>query len=162
MLLLSMRKVWTFLSELGIDILFLEKDASDYEEAIKLCANFLQEQGFVKDSFLAACLAREKNFPTGLPLKLGVAIPHADNIHVIKSCLCLLKLQRPVKFNRIDDPKATVDVSFMVCIAIAKPNNHSLVLAQLITAFQDENFVTELSQSSSLEMFRIFKDRMAS
>lgn len=144
-----------------MNFVFLEKDASNYKEAIRLCAELLQEQGYVKDTFKKACLAREKKFPTGVPVVGGVAIPHADKTHVIKSCLCLLKLPRPVNFNRIDDPSETVAVSFVVCIAIDRSSNHSSVLTKLIRAFQDENFVARLSQNSSEETFRIFKDKMA-
>lgn len=134
---------------------------ANYVEAIRTCAELLQQQGYVKDTFGDACLAREQKFPTGVPVPRGLAIPHADSIHVLKSCLCLLKLSKSVKFNRIDDPNATVDVSFVVCIAIAQGSNHNAVLAQLIQAFQDENFVNGLSQSSSKETQRLFEVRMA-
>src|ERR1035437_1984827 len=106
-----------------MNFVFLEKDASNYKEAIRLCAELLREQGYVKDTFKKACLAREQKFPTGVPVPGGVAIPHADKTHVIKSCLCLLKLPRPVNFNRIDDPSETVAVSFVVCIAIDRSSN---------------------------------------
>lgn len=144
-----------------IDFLFLEQDASNYEEAIRLCSGSLEHHGYVKDTFAQACLTRESRFPTGVPVQGGVAIPHADNIHVLHSCLCLLRLVKPVKFHRIDDPVMTLDVNFVVCIAIDKSGSHSTVLAQLVTAFQDANFIQALSQNTAEKAFAIFKERLA-
>lgn len=148
-------------SETGIDFQVLDGDAANYEQAIRLCTDCLYEEGYIKESFFDACLEREQKFPTGLPLRLGVAIPHADSIHVKKSCLCMLRLAKPVEFCRIDDPKEKVNVSFVVCIAIATPNKHNIVLAQLIKAFQDETFILGLGDKKPDEALTLFKARVA-
>jgi len=148
------------MNEIGIDVKFLEGKAVDYEQAIRLCADCLLQTGYIKDSFVDACLEREQQFPTGLPLNPGVAIPHADSVHVKKSCLCLLRLTEPVQFRRIDNPEQKIDITFVICIAIAIPNNHNVVLAHLIKAFQDNTFTLELESSSPEEVVALFKARM--
>ena len=149
------------MNDIDIDFKFLDGQADHYEQAIELCTSLLYSEGYIKSSFLEACLQREQSFPTGLPLKVGVAIPHAGSDHVKKSCLCLLRLAKPVRFHRIDAPEQQVDVTFVVCIAIASPNSHSAVLAQLIKTFQDDAFTADLEQKMPGELVDLFKARLA-
>lgn len=144
----------------AFDLLFLEQHASDYSEAIRICAVLLEQKGYVKETFFEACLDRETRFPTGLPVHGGLAIPHTDKIHVFKSCLCLLRLPEPVGFGRIDQPTDTVRVKFVVCIAVGDFGDYNSVLARLVTAFQDVDFVEELGQGTETEALRIFKERL--
>ena len=54
--------------------LVIQGTANSSEEAITLCGEALHKAGVVGEDFAAACVEREKNFPTGLPTEIPTAI----------------------------------------------------------------------------------------
>ncbi len=68
------------------DAICLQMDAKDATDVIENLGIRLYIDGYVKDTFVDAALAREKKLPTGLPLggEVNAAIPHTDVIHVLK------------------------------------------------------------------------------
>jgi PTS system galactitol-specific IIA component len=87
------------------------------EEIIRKLGALLRANRFVKDTFIDAVLEREIVFPTGLQTTtVGVAIPHTDAEHVIKSTVGIATLESEVVFMgmgypdlEIHDPKKVVD-----------------------------------------------------
>jgi galactitol PTS system EIIA component len=114
-----------------------------WEQAIETCFSVLYSNGLVKESFAAACIERERRYPTGLPTNIGVAIPHADTEHVLHPGACVLRLKRPVNFGRIDDPDTFLPVWMVVALAISADESHSTLLARLIRILQNEHFVDD-------------------
>ena len=49
---------------------------ADAEEAIRLICGRAMENACIEPEFITAILEREKEFPTGLPTAVPVAIPH--------------------------------------------------------------------------------------
>lgn len=141
-----------------ISVLFAENEASDWREAITLCGRMLTERGFAKPSFTQACIDRERRFPTGLPTAVGIAIPHAESAHVNRSCLCVLRLGRPVMFRRIDDPLQEIAVKVVVEIAIASDDDQTRTLSRLVRAFQDGDFLNRLSSLDEVEARAAMED----
>ena len=139
-------------------MLSAEVDASDWQEVISLCGRMLTERGFAKPSFTQACIDRERRFPTGLPTAVGIAIPHAESVHVNRSCLCVLRLKRPVMFRRIDDPVQEIAVKVVVGIAIASDDDQTWTLSRLVQAFQDDNFLNRLSSFDEAQVKALMVD----
>ena len=52
----------------------------------------LEAAGMVRPTFAAALARRESNYPTGLPVSGGVAIPHTDAEHVITDTIAVATL----------------------------------------------------------------------
>ena len=60
-----------------LDLINLVETAPDRITLLRKLSQKLIQKGYVKDSFEAALLEREKEFPTGLQLEnTAVAIPH--------------------------------------------------------------------------------------
>lgn len=57
--------------------LAIEGEAKDWEEAIRLCGQAIADAGYADETFMNACIEREKEYPTGLPSEVPVAIPHS-------------------------------------------------------------------------------------
>ena len=57
--------------------LAIEGEAKDWEEAIRLCGQAIADAGYADETFMNACIEREKEYPTGLPIEVRVAIRHS-------------------------------------------------------------------------------------
>ena len=82
--------------------LAIEGEAKDWEEAIRLCGQAIADAGYADETFMNACIEREKEYPTGLPSEVPVAIPHSKVEGIKDNCVCFLRLKNPVTFYRMD------------------------------------------------------------
>jgi PTS system galactitol-specific IIA component len=111
-------------------------DGKDKGAVIECLANLLLKGEYVKESFLPNVLAREAIMPTGLQTKAGgVAIPHTDSEHVLRSGMAIGLLKSPVKFKNMANPSEEVDVHLVFLLAIAEKHAVVQVLAQLAEMF---------------------------
>ncbi|EDS72011.1 PTS sugar transporter subunit IIA [Anaerofustis stercorihominis] len=124
-----------------MDIMVIDGNVKTWEEAISLSADALYEHKYVKESFKEACIKREIEFPTGLPCKFPVAIPHTDAEHVNKDCLCFLRLNQNVKFTRIDDKLKSVNCKMIINMALSKNESQVEMLSKLIKLIKDNNLM---------------------
>ncbi|AXE37257.1 PTS sugar transporter subunit IIA [Acidipropionibacterium virtanenii] len=121
-------------------------------ELFSLMAGALGEQGRTRESFLQGLVDREKNYPTGLPVNGGVAIPHTDAEHVIADAISIATLSTPVGFREmagVDDTEIPVDVVIM--LALGGAGQHLAVLQEVIKAIQDADFLAAVRASRSAE-----------
>ena len=132
------------------ELIAIEEDANTWEEAIKFTSDALLEKGYVKDSFYQACVDREKKFPTGLPTKIPVAIPHTDPEHVDTPAVCLLHLAKPVPFASMEDSDETVDIEFVFNMALLKCEDQLPMIKAIINTAQDMDF-WESAKSMKIE-----------
>ena len=122
------------------------------ENAIQVLATLLYEGGYVRASFGAAILEREKVFPTGLPTEpIGIAIPHTDPEHVLVSALAVGVLSHPVLFHEMGSLDDEVRVSIISMMAISDPASVVPVLRNLALVYQDPEFLSSLKDSGDEE-----------
>ncbi|WP_086315227.1 PTS system, galactitol-specific IIA component [Enterococcus sp. 7F3_DIV0205] len=108
----------------------------------------LEAKGIVQQPFLTALIERESEFPTGLPLKIGVAIPHTDGTYVNEDRLVFATLKQPILFNEMGgDEEDVLNVSVVIMLAIKEGKKHLSVLQKLIESIQKEGFIEELAQA---------------
>jgi galactitol PTS system EIIA component len=116
----------------------VDLDCKTDGEVIEQLAQLLYKGGFVKDSYLANVLKREENMPTGLQTQvLGVAIPHTDSEHVIRSAIAIGLLKKPVHFKNMANPSEYIEVRLVFLLAIAEKNSVIAVLSRMAEAFLD-------------------------
>lgn len=116
----------------------VEGQAKDWEDALRICGGALAAQGCIGADFTQACIERERKFPTGLPTTLPVAIPHAASDAVYQTAVCVLKLDQPVKFYRMDSAEESVDVKLVFNLAIQGHSAHLDFLQKLMGFVTDE------------------------
>lgn len=126
-------------------IITIEITAKNNNEAIEQCGLALQQAGMVGGPFIRGCLEREKEFPTGLPTTPPVAIPHTLDVSVVQSAICYARLKEPVTFMRMDTMVDELLVSHVFCMALENEQSHIYHLQRLITSFQSEDFLKQLS-----------------
>lgn len=102
-------------------------------EVIESMAGRLVEEGLVKESYVAAIVAREKVFATGLDLGvMGIAIPHTDAEHVNTAAMQFAILENPVEFSGMGDPDTKVQVKLVFMLAIKEAHTQIEVLEKLL------------------------------
>ncbi|MBP3852030.1 MAG: PTS sugar transporter subunit IIA [Erysipelotrichaceae bacterium] len=117
------------------------------EEAIALCADKLFQEGCVTDQFSDNCIKRERLYPTGMPSQLPVAMPHSESSGVIEDAICLLILEKPVDFRRIDDDEQQIHAQMVFNLAVKDPARHMAVLQNLMKMFYDTETLKTLYNS---------------
>ena len=125
--------------------------ANTQEEAIEKLGGLLFKNGYVKESFVPAVTAREKEFATGLPTsEVGVAIPHTDAHHVIKQAVAVGVLSRPVAFSEMGDLEdKKVDVRLIFMLAVPDKNKVMTVLQQVIAIIQSKDFLKSIISTTN-------------
>jgi galactitol PTS system EIIA component len=113
-------------------------EVSSAEEAVRALARELRAGGYVKETFEAAAVRRERRSPTGLPFEGGaVALPHAEPEHVESYGVAVATLARPVKFCQMGSPAIQLDVELVIMPALTAKEQASAELARLIDLLQD-------------------------
>jgi len=106
------------------------------EGALHLLATAAVEQGYARESFVEAVIAREAAFPTGLPLPVPVAIPHADARHILKPGMAALVPQAPLRFGEMGSKVRTIDAQFVLMLLVDDPSQQVALLGRLIAALR--------------------------
>lgn len=143
------------------DLIFLKFSAKNKEELINNLGIILVEKGFVIDGFSNAVLAREKEFPTGLPTNImKVAIPHAiDTSFVVKPSIVIARLEQPIAFGEMGSYENMVDVDMVLLLAVKGDKNQLEILQRLIGIFCEEDQMKQLkAANSSKELYDLFRE----
>jgi PTS system galactitol-specific IIA component len=104
--------------------------------AQRLLAGAAVEQGYARASFVDAVLEREVSFPTGLPLPVPVAIPHADARHILRPGMAALVPQAPLTFGEMGGKVRTVEAQFVLMLLVDQPSEQVVLLGRLIAALR--------------------------
>lgn len=138
--------------------IFRNLDFKTRDEYFDFIAEKLHKEGYVNESYAQGLKDRERDFPTGLPLPIGVAIPHTDSSYVNKDTFVVSTFKNPIKFGEMageEDDK--VDVKLAIGIVMSNGEKHLEVLQHIIERIQDEQFVKSLVYSvdddSIVELF---------
>lgn len=109
-------------------------------------------EGIVRDTYVDALIAREREYPTGLPIPGGVAIPHTSPEHVIHNALVLVRPDPPLGFHEMGGgEKDTVDASLILFLVLSSADDHLATLQALMKALQDGSIRSELLAAQSAE-----------
>jgi galactitol PTS system EIIA component len=127
----------TSTSGLVPSLCFVRPDLEDGRDgALRLLATAAVEQGYARESFVDAVVEREASFPTGLPLPLPVAIPHADASHILKPGLAALVPATPLRFGEMGSRTRTVEAGFVLMLLVNEPGEQVALLGRLIAALR--------------------------
>lgn len=129
------------------------------EDAIRKTGKILYDNGFVKDTYVDAVVAREKDFPTGLQLKeIAVAIPHTDCVHVYKPGICITRLNKPITFIHMGEFERCVDVEIIFMMAIQNPSEQIDTLKRMVQIFSNEDVVRKFKDAKTNDqLFKVAK-----
>ena len=133
-------------------IYIIEGNAKDWREAIWITSEELQRHGCVTDDFYYSCIKREEEFPRGLTENCPVAIPHTTKEKVKKQAICVLRLQKAIKFHRMDDPEQEVDVNLVFNLALKDNHQHVTFIARIINLLKNPDAIRQLKELSASQL----------
>lgn len=115
------------------------------KEVLSSLADCLIEEKMVKPSFKNAVLERENSYPTGLQFDgYGIALPHTDSEHVIKSQIAIMTLEKPVKFVEMASTDKEIDVKTIFMLALKDSNQHIKILQKVMELLQDKEAMIKI------------------
>lgn len=131
-------------SEVNEELIYTNLNFKTREEVLNYLSSKLIEKSLVKSSFSEAIIEREKEYPTGLPSKQNVAIPHADSELVNETSIAVGILDSPVTFKSMDDPDKNLSVQLVIMLAIKEPHGQLEMLQKIISFIQNDQLVHDI------------------
>lgn len=124
-------------------------DVNDKYEAIKALVKKLNDNGYLSDFdiFLQDVIERENQITTGVGNE--IAIPHGKSKAIKKSAIAMATLKDPINWESLDG-EGTKYV-FLLAIKDGDGTEHLKVLANLSAKLMDDNYVSSIKGSTSLE-----------
>lgn len=124
-----------------MELYVIEGEAQTSREAISFAYQYLRDIDAVEESFLEACIEREREYPTGLPTEIPVAIPHTYPQHVKRPALCAVRLKDPVHFQCMGDPDESVEAQYIILMALKGAEDQLETLKKLMGVVQDRDLL---------------------
>ena len=141
------------------ELILFDVEAENYEEVIRKVGKKLFDNGYVKDTYIDAVVAREAEFPTGLKLDgIDIAMPHTAGVHVTEPAVCVARLKKPVVFSHMGDPDTKVDATLILMMAIKDPNEQIDILQAVMGVFTNKEAIEGFKNAKNeAELFSVVK-----
>lgn len=131
--------------EFHSQLMFPRLAAADRDELLQTLGGAVTAAGLAEPSYVAALQQREREFPTGLDISGGVAIPHTSADHVSGNTIAVASLAEPVIFHEMGgDDTSAVSVTTVFMLVFADAANHVPLLSHMIGRIQDADFVASV------------------
>lgn len=126
------------------ELIRLNIDAKDWEDAIRQAADALLQNGKIKPSYIDAIISTVKEVGPYIVITKHVALPHArSEAGAIESAIGIATLKQPVVFgNKENDP-----VKYLFCLSAQNSESHINALADLTGLLECEDFYKFLDQA---------------
>ncbi|WP_195265083.1 fructose-specific PTS transporter subunit EIIC [Clostridium sp. 1001275B_160808_H3] len=131
------------------DLIQLNIKSSTKNECIEELSSLLYQQGKITDvkKYVADVHKREEEFST--ELENGAAIPHAKSIHVKSPSVAIGISKKGITFGN-DETKKT-HLIFLIAMPENSDNTHIHTLSTITSKLLDENDVTKMINSKSID-----------
>lgn len=135
-----------------IEYIQVNGEATDPFAAIDLAASVLIKHACIAEDYVKTVLEREKIFPTGLPSKIGTAIPHANSEDVFKSAISVLTLKDPLDFSEMGNPQKMLPVEIIFLLAVKDQAMQLEILQTIMKIIQDEKILEKIKGAQEPEI----------
>ena len=126
---------------LNKDNVKLKVKASDWEEAVRIGAGMLVEQGCAKQSYVDGIIASVKELGPYIVIADGIAMPHTRPEQGAIGIGCsLITLDQPVKFDGDDS-----EVKVMICFSAVDSESHMDIL-KMIVEFVERGLIDDIAK----------------
>lgn len=135
---------------LNEELIELDVDVNDAEEAISYAGNLLVKNNKVKAEYIKSMIDTLHEFGAYMVIAKGIAIPHGrPGNNVFEDCISFVRLKKPINFgNKDNDP-----VSMIFAIAGKDAGSHLDFLKELSLFLMDENNIEKIMSVQSKKEF---------
>nr|WP_283205618.1 PTS sugar transporter subunit IIA [Garciella nitratireducens] len=135
------------------DLIFIE-DGKKSEDILKKIGKKLFQKGLVTEQFIDEIIKREREYPTGLDLRIvdkehlipNVAIPHTESKYCKVKNIVVVKLKNEIIFNNMISPADKVKVKFLFIILNNEKEDQTNLLGSLMDFFTKKENLHTLSK----------------
>lgn len=122
--------------------ILLNKEAKDWEEAIKLATSPLEKSGAITSNYYKEIIKNTKEYGPYYIIAKEVAMPHArPEAGVIRDSFSLLTLKKPVDFGE-------EKISILIVLAATSAEKHNeWGLVQVADLFEDESIIEKIKDA---------------
>ena len=133
----------------------LKVKASDWEEAVRIGAGMLVEQGCAKQSYVDGIIASVKELGPYIVIADGIAMPHTRPEQGAIGIGCsLITLDQPVKFDGDDS-----EVKVMICFSAVDSESHMDIL-KMIVEFVERGLIDDIAKATTYEeLLEVIKEK---
>jgi PTS system galactitol-specific IIA component len=111
-------------------------EAESDEEVITLLSELAHSRNYVNEIFKEKILEREREFPTGLPTEVPIAIPHVHD-GCLESFFSVAVMKKPIAFQSMDGSEEPVMTRIVFLFGITDPSHQTEVLKRFCAVFQN-------------------------
>ena len=137
--------------EVKAENILIKLEADSKEEVIRVMVDLLVNNGYVKPEYYDILIAREEQYPTGLPTEgIQVAIPHGiSEGSVIKPAVALATLAKKIKFRNMANKDEELSVGLVFLFGL--PGEHELAeeLNKVMSIFSEGELLSRVYSSKS-------------
>ncbi len=130
--------------------ILLEMQADNRDDCIRKIVARMAENGYVGLDYAEHVIAREEQYPTGLPTEgVIVAIPHSNKGTVQHTGIGMAVLQNPVGFYNMADKQELLQAEMVFVLANSDPEKQLDDLRRLMECFSEEETLLAMRAAKS-------------
>ncbi len=134
------------------NLIFIDEIYKDQDDLFDTIGSRLHELGYAKETLTDALRAREIKYPTGLQTEsIPIAVPHADEEHVEKEGIAIIRPRIPVSFGEMACENSKIDALLIFLLLLKKGDKHVECLEMLLTMTQDTCMIKRLMEADGPE-----------
>jgi len=126
------------------ELFFIDNETTDFTEAIIYYGKLMEEKGFAKLGFYQDILNREKKGSTYVGK--GIAIPHARDIFVNKSKICIVKFGKPITWQGDQ-----LDFIFILCLKFNDVNTIKKFFRKFYSVLENDEMILKMKSIKSVD-----------
>lgn len=131
------------------NLIFTNINYKDKNDVLNFLSEKLLKQGYVRPGYPKGIIAREQQYPTGLPSQgIGIAIPHTDNDLVNETSVAIGVLENPVIFQSMEDPSVELNIHIVIMLAIKEPHGQIEMLQKIIAIIQNVELTEKITKAN--------------
>lgn len=126
--------------------------AADWREVLGRFGALAEQEGFARPGFSEALIQREEEYPTGLPMQIPLAIPHAYPEFVIQPGVGVALLDPPVSFREMGgEEDQWLSVRLVVLMLATQEIAHTSDLSAIIRIFKGTEWFDQFANAATPE-----------
>lgn len=142
------------------DLIELDLGAGSKEEVIHTLSDRMLARDLVKENYAGNVLRREKEFPTGLPTSIPVALCHTEAEFVLESALAVATLKNPLEFSQMGSLEKKVQAEIVFLLALKDPKKQVPWLQKMMNVFKDKDTLQKIRYSENKQELASYLQRV--
>jgi transcriptional antiterminator len=126
------------------ELCFLDSELTDFVQAVAYYGKLMEERGYAKLGFHEDILSREKLGSTYVGK--GISIPHARDMFVKKSKVCVVRFKKPVIWQGNQ-----LDFMFILCLKFSDIKTTKKFFSNFYSVLENDEVIARIKETESID-----------